>query len=91
MNGQRALRRKAIGIEAIEQLVSFGAGQNIQCLNRFRRCLFKRVDQPLHGAGKIRTNTSGIDAFRGQRSQVERLAQIIDAERQRIAAALARL
>ncbi len=88
VNGELAVRLAASGIEAVQQLDAFGSGQQIQRVEPTARRLRQALNQCFHGADHVGTDTSRINACRGERGQVEALAQIIDAQGQRVVAAL---
>ncbi|CRM47183.1 hypothetical protein [Pseudomonas sp. 58 R 3] len=75
------------GVELDQHLANFGRRHHRQLLERCVGLLFQRLHQVLHGVEQVITNALRLQRRDHQRTEIELLAQVIDAEGDRVVGA----
>ncbi len=88
MNRQPAFVVGTSVIEIQQQLRTLAGGHDIKLIDRHLRRLLQRIDHAFHGPLHIGANALRVDACGGLCRQAKGFTQIIDAQHQRIIAAL---
>ncbi|KPB95821.1 Uncharacterized protein AC506_5189 [Pseudomonas syringae pv. maculicola str. M6] len=91
LEGQCALVLGMVVVEALQQLRTLTGGHDIKLRDRHLRRLLKRINHAFHRPLQVGAYALRLDARGRLRSEAERLAQVIDAQHQRVVAALLRL
>ncbi|MNK32353.1 hypothetical protein D3C87_508110 [compost metagenome] len=86
-NGQRRGEIGVTGIERQQNLFALGRWQNRQLVERGVRRLLQRQHQTFQGAVQVIADALWIDLGGGQQGQAEGIAEIVDAQGQRIVGA----